>query len=202
MKKITIKRNDARLTDLVGKDPKLKHLFDQVGDLTIETSWDYLPFLVFTIIGQQISTRVVAQLYQRILHLCNQEITAHTLLTLSLKTLKSTGLSMRKAEYITALAEAAHAGHLDPAFFQDVPKEDIFKHLTRIRGIGPWTVDMFLMFALNDWDHFSLKDLGLIHGYTRFFNVDKSLDDIEKDTLNWRPYRSLVAHYLWYVHDH
>ncbi len=201
MTQVTLKRRDARLDALIEKDPKLQHLFDHVGDLTIEISWDMFPFLVYTIIGQQLSVKVVQTLYARLLSACQNTLNPERLLGLSKDTLRSLGLSMRKAEYLHALALAADSGMLEKDTLDTFEKPELFAHFQEIRGIGPWSVDMVLMFVFDDMDHFSKKDLGLIHGYNRFFNRDMHPDDIEKDAMNWRPYRSIVAHYLWHVHD-
>lgn len=201
MKKIWLKRNDDRLLELEQKDAKLTRLFDDVGDLLIEISWELFSFMVSTIIGQQLSVKVAATLTQRVKDACDEHLTPDRILALSQDTLRALGLSNRKAEYLHALSEASLQGLLDVNDFDLLKKDAIFKKVQAIRGIGPWSVDMMLMFVLDDMDHFSKKDLGLIHGYNQFFNRSLSPDDIEKDAINWRPYRSIVAHYLWYVHD-
>ena len=201
MKQIWLKRTDKRLIELEKKDAKLTRLFDDVGDLAIEISWEMFPFMVFTILGQQLSVKVAQTLFQRVRDACLGTLDAARVLNIPHERLREIGLSNRKAEYLHALSEASLKGHLDIKRFDLDQKEAIFKHFQMIRGIGPWSVDMMMMFVLDDMDHFSKKDLGLIHGYNRFFDFQLSPDEIEKDALNWRPYRSIVAHYLWHVHD-
>lgn len=201
MKNMTLLRNDPRLLELEQKDPKLTSLFNDVGDLPITLSWDAFSFMVFTIIGQQLSVKVVEKLYQKVIQACGGTLTPKRVLNLSYESLRALGLSGRKAEYLHTTSHAFLEGHFHPSTFSLSEKDALFTHLQKIRGIGPWTVDMFVMFVLDDMDHFSKKDLGLIHGYNRFFKRELTPDQIEKDALNWRPYRSIVAHYLWHVHD-
>lgn len=201
MKKIWISRTDKRLIELEKKDAKLTRLFDDVGDLAIDISWEIFPFMVFTILGQQLSVKVAQTLFQRVNDACQGALEPDRVLKIPHAQLRSLGLSNRKAEYLHALSEASLNGLLDLKSFDLDQKDAIFKHFQTIRGIGPWSVDMMLMFVLDDMDHFSKKDLGLIQGYNRFFDRQLTPDEIEKDAMNWRPYRSIVAHYLWHVHD-
>lgn len=183
---------------LIQKDPKLQSLFIAVGPLTIEIHQPIFPFLVFTIIGQQLSTKVVNILYQKIEDSL-PSVTPENILKMPFDHYLKIGLSRRKISTIMTISEAALAGALDPVHWQK-SKTEMTAHLTQFKGIGPWTVDMIMMFPLGDMDHFSTRDLGLVKAYQKLFN-EASLDAIEKDAENWRPLRSLVAHYLWAYWD-
>lgn len=196
--KITYDLKHPDVAILIEKDAKLKRLFEIVGPLTIEINQPLFPFLVFTIIGQQLSTKVVNKLYQKTQDLVG-DITPLNILSKSFDDFFELGLSRRKIETIQNLSEAALKGALDPIHFQK-SRNEIIDHLTQFKGIGPWTADMIIMFPLADMDHFSTLDLGLVKAYQKLF-YEASLDAIEKDAENWRPLRSVVAHYLWAYWD-
>jgi 3-methyladenine DNA glycosylase/8-oxoguanine DNA glycosylase len=197
--KITYDLKHSDIAILIEKDKKLKTLFETVGPLTIEIHQPFFPFLIFTILGQQLSTKVVDILYQRVRDLIT-DITPENVLSKGFDDYFKLGISRRKISTIFTLSEAALEGALDPVYFMNRSKADITKHLVSFKGIGPWTADMMMMFPLGDMDHFSLLDLGLVKAYQKLFN-EASLDAIEKDAENWRPLRSIVAHYLWAYWD-
>lgn len=199
MKK-TIDRKAPEIKILETKDPKLKKLFDHVGDCQIEIDHSYFPFLVYTIIGQQVSLKVADLLYARLQDVF--EITPENILSRSHDFYRELGLSYRKASYIHHLSEFFLSHPLMLENLKLYSKSFIYDLLIKVKGIGPWSIDMFIMFCLSDMDHFSKKDIGLINAYNHCFNLQKSPDEIEKDALNWRPYRSIVAHYLWHYNDH
>lgn len=196
--KITYDLKHPDIAVLMKQDPKLKSLFETVGPLTIEINQPLFPFLVFTIVGQQLSTKVVDILYQKIEKLVGS-VTPENILSKPFEAYLELGLSRRKITTIQTVSEAALNGALDPSYFQKSKKE-MTDHLTQFKGIGPWTADMILMFPLGDMDHFSTLDLGLVKAYQKLF-FDASLEVIEKDAENWRPLRSVVAHYLWAYWD-
>ncbi len=180
-------------------DPKLERLFKHVGKLTIEIHQPAFPFLIYTIIGQQISTKVVEILYQR-LHDLVGELTPQNILNQPFEAYITLGLSRRKIETMMTMADAAINGAFAPVYFNGVSPQKITQHLTQFKGIGPWTADMLIMFSLGHMDHFSTLDLGLVKAYQKLFG-EASLAAIEKDAQNWRPLRSVVAHYLWAYWD-
>lgn len=198
--KITYDLNHPNIVYLSEKDSNLIPLFERVGALTVELFQPYFPFFIFTIIGQQISTKVVDVLYQRLeKHL--GALTPVHLLNADDDALFKLGLSRRKIQTMKIVAAAAINGDLDPHHFEGQTPEKISQHLTAFKGIGPWTADMFMMFSLGHMDHFSTLDLGLVKAYQKLFGP-ASLEEIKKDALNWRPFRSIVAHYLWAYWDH
>lgn len=196
--KITYDLKHPDIAVLLRKDPKLKSLFEVVGPLTIEIHQPIFPFLIFTIIGQQLSTKVVNILYQKLENLLG-EINPQNVLSKPFEAYLDLGLSRRKITTIQTISEAAIKGDLDLSLTQK-SKEKTTEHLMQFKGIGPWTADMMLMFPLGDMDHFSTLDLGLVKAYQKIF-FEASLEAIEKDAENWRPLRSIVAHYLWAYWD-
>lgn len=198
MKK-TIDRTSDEIMTLESLDPKLKKLFDHVGDCPVELNHPYFPFFVYTIIGQQVSLKVADMLYERLKAVF--EINPENILSKPHEFYRELGLSYRKAEYLHHVALFFLSDDYKFLNLESLTKDEVYEIFIKIKGVGPWSIDMFIMFCLSDMDHFSKKDIGLINAYNACFNVVKTPDEIEKDALNWRPYRSIVAHYLWHYND-
>jgi DNA-3-methyladenine glycosylase II len=131
----------------------------------------------------------------------------------SLETLRTAGLSQRKAEYVQGLAEKFASGELAAQMLADAPYEEVVETLTAVRGLGRWSVEMFACFALKRMDVFSLGDLGVQRGMAAFVGRDvgrlkakgggkwKYMGEKEMEEISerFRPYRSLFMWYMWYV---
>ena len=113
--------------------------------------------------------------------------------------LHSTGLSKQKINYIFNLSEYSLKNQISKIIQLDNQK--ISQHLTQIKGIGQWTVDMFLIFTLNRLDVFPLGDLGVKKGLMKFEGLKKLPNEQEmyEMSLKWSPYRSIAAWYLWII---
>ena len=131
-----------------------------------------------------------------------------------LETLRTAGLSQRKAEYIQGLAEKFASGELSAHLLADAPYEEVLEKLTAVRGLGRWSVEMFACFALKRMDVFSLGDLGVQRGMAAFVGRDvaklknkggkwKYMSEKEMDEISerFRPYRSVFMWYMWRVED-
>jgi DNA-3-methyladenine glycosylase II len=128
--------------------------------------------------------------------------------------LRSAGLSQRKAEYITGLAEKFASGELSAQLLADAPYEDVLERLIAVRGLGRWSVEMFACFALKRMDVFSTGDLGVQRGCAAFVGRDvaklkgkggkwKYMSEAEMEELaeKFRPYRTLFMWYMWRVEE-
>ena len=125
--------------------------------------------------------------------------------------LRAAGLSQRKLEYIGALAEefvpSGGASHLDDASLRAMGADEAFEKLVKIRGIGPWTVHMFLMFTIGHADVLPVGGLVVARGIAKLYGVpvkDKAVDArsqklLVEATEHWRPYRSLGSMLMWEV---
>jgi DNA-3-methyladenine glycosylase II len=112
--------------------------------------------------------------------------------------LRAVGLSYAKAKYVKSVCEHALSGDVDFEGMRNLPDEEIIAELIKIKGVGRWTAEMFIMFSLNRPDVFSLGDLGLRNAVAKLYNVDRDdLAAIEKISQKWKPYRSLASRYLW-----
>ena len=117
--------------------------------------------------------------------------------------LRSVGLSNKKSEYIKAIAKFFNENKISIKDFEKMSDEEIRKQLITIKGIGHWTIDMFLMFTLNRLDIFPVLDLGIKKGFAKFFGLKNMPSEhlMRKKANKWKPYRSIAAHYLWSISD-
>jgi len=132
--------------------------------------------------------------------------------SMSIETLRTAGLSQRKAEYLIGLAEKFVSGELSAHLLADAPYEEVLEKLTAVRGLGKWSVEMFACFGLKRMDIFSLGDLGVQRGMAAFLGRDvaklrakggkwkyMSEREMEEISSRFRPYRSVFMWYMWRV---
>ncbi len=152
-----------------------------------------LTTLVRSVTGQLISTKAAEAVYNRLLALLGGTISAQGLLEYPAQDLRNVGLSWAKVRTLQAIATAEQTGDIDFEHLSRLLDEEIIKHLILLPGIGRWTAEMFLMFALARPDVFSISDLALRQGVARLYPEAKSAEVIAQ----WQPYRTLAARYLW-----
>jgi DNA-3-methyladenine glycosylase II len=113
--------------------------------------------------------------------------------------LRAVGLSGQKISYIKNLAKAVERGEVDFEKFKKMGDEEIIEHLTRVKGIGRWTAEMFLIFSMNRPDVFSHGDLGLKNAIKKLYKIDPKIHTkkLEKIINSWKPHRSLASRHLW-----
>ena len=162
---------------------------------------DGFPAIVASIIGQQVSAHAGAAI-QRKVEAGLGGITAEAVLARDDDELRSFGRSRPKIKYIRGVAEAVAAGELDFEALRDAPDEAVLETLTRLKGIGQWTAEIYLMFALGRPDVMPSGDLALAEAAARLMRLEarpkpKELAGIAE---RWRPYRSTAALMLWYYY--
>ncbi|HEV2076131.1 MAG TPA: hypothetical protein VGR10_07810, partial [Thermoleophilaceae bacterium] len=113
--------------------------------------------------------------------------------------LRAVALSGRKVEYLRDLAAPVHDGRLELSRLRELPDEDVTAALTEIKGLGPWTADMFLIFHLARPDVLAVGDLGIRSAVRRAYSLDElpGPDDLRRIAEPWRPHRTLACLYLW-----
>jgi DNA-3-methyladenine glycosylase II len=158
------------------------------------------PFLTLAraIVGQQISVRAAQSIWDRVAAAA-PDMTPAQVLTLERPVLRACGLSERKVEYIADLAAHFASGALDPARWPDMEDETLIAELVKVRGIGRWTAEMFLIFNLLRPDVLPLHDLGLQRAMSlHYFSSRKaSAARMRELASRWRPWRSVATWYLW-----
>lgn len=153
----------------------------------------YFEIVVQSIIGQQLSVKAAQTIESRVVALAG-ELTPQTLLSQSVESLREVGLSRSKAAYIQGVADAFEQGVIDPWVVEGLPESEVIAQLTALKGIGPWTAEMFLIFAMGREDIWSPGDLGLKKAVEAHFGEGVNTTEI---ATRWAPYRSYAALYLW-----
>ena len=158
------------------------------------------PFMTLAraIVGQQISVRAAQSVWDRFLAAA-PEMTPGEVLALDHARLRGCGLSARKAEYIADLARHFSDGTIHVQRWPEMDDEAVIAELVRVRGIGRWTAEMFLIFNLLRPDVFPLDDLGLQKAIRRayFKGRSVSLARMRRLAASWEPWRSVATWYLW-----
>jgi DNA-3-methyladenine glycosylase II len=169
-------------------------------DLARERRGDAYGALVRSIVGQQLSTKAAATIYGRMLELFGGHTpTPGQLLAAEPERIRAAGLSNAKVAYLRDLAVHVEEGTLELERLPDLPDEDVSAQLTAIKGLGPWTADMFLMFHLGRPDILPVGDQGIRRAVQVEYRLRKLPDAkrLEKIAKPWRPYRTLACLYLW-----
>ncbi len=156
--------------------------------------------LCSSIIYQQISTKAGDSIYKRFLQLFgNKKLIPKNFLEIPTKDLRSAGLSGQKASYLNDLAQKFLDGTLDSKSFSKMSDKEIKEHLVRVKGVGPWTADMFLIFALNRPNILPVGDLGIRKGFQKVFGL-KTLPSEKRMRLLAKSYEgehTSLSLYLW-----
>ena len=184
-------------------DPKLAAVIDRHGPPPLKPSRDPFFSLARAIVYQQLSGAAAGTIFGRFLELYPgaKVPTPDVLAATPLPRLRSAGLSGAKAAALLDLAAHFADGRVRPAHLRRAAEEDVRAALLPVRGIGPWSVDMFLIFGLVRPDVLPVGDLGVRKGMQLHFRL-RSLPEaprMEKLAAPWRPYRSLAAWYMWRV---
>lgn len=169
------------------------------------TKRDPFEALVSAIIYQQLSGKAAGTIHKRFLELFPKvsHPSPKQIIKISVEKMRSVGLSGQKISYLEDLSEKFLDGTIDPNLFPKMTDEEIRQHLIRVKGIGRWTADMFLMFTLHRPDVLPTGDLGIQKGMQRVYKL-KSLPDsarMEKIAKPLRPYATVACWYLWRAID-
>ncbi|MDP1721944.1 MAG: DNA-3-methyladenine glycosylase [Candidatus Gottesmanbacteria bacterium] len=161
---------------------------------------DYFVSLCENIIGQQLSGKVSDVIFSRFEKLFPTKIiTPRTVMKLSEEKLRTTGMSWSKTRFIRDLAQQVLVKSVQLDQLAQLSDHEVIAELTKVKGIGPWTAEMFLMFTLGREDIFSYGDLGLKNAIKKLygFKKDPTIKQMEKIVNKWKPYRTYAARILW-----
>jgi DNA-3-methyladenine glycosylase II len=184
-------------------DPVMKGIIRRVGPCTLAARRDYFVKLCQSIYNQQISTKVAAVLFRRFRErFANRRPTPNAVLeflALDEEVIKSVGLSRQKRVYLHDLATHFANGHVKTRRFATMADEAIIEALTPIKGIGRWSVEMFLIFCLNRPDVWPIDDFGVRKGVQLAYGLAEMPGKAEMIEIGerWRPYRTIASWYLW-----
>ncbi len=179
-------------------DPILYNLMQKVGPIEVikpRSPNAYLRSLCREIIGQQLSGKVAQVIFGRFVKLFpGKNITPEYLLKMPDAKIRKVGMSWSKVEFVKDLAKSVVEGKINLKKLKTLDNEQVINELLKVKGIGPWTAQMFLMFTLGREDVFSKGDLGLRKAITNAYGQRK---DIESITQKWSPYRTHACRILW-----
>ena len=181
-------------------------LIKQHGHFELKVQKDLCTYLCYSIMSQQLSTKVADVFHQRFRDLYNGKPDAEKIASTPFSTLRGIGLSNAKANYVLHVAEFARTEGMAYHQLQGMSDDDVIKYLTQIKGVGRWTVEMLLMFALGRPDVFATDDLGIQQAIIGMYNLrprDKKRfkQRMEKIAEPWRPYRTYACMHLWHWKD-
>lgn len=181
------------------KDPILAGIIDRVGPYGIQFREPNFETLVKSIVYQQLSGRVASVIFGRLSAAVAGSITPEAILKLRPSRMRTLGLSTQKTAYIRDLARHTRDHRVIFEDLCELPDAEIIERLTQVKGIGVWTVHMFLIFALRRPDILPTGDLGVRNAIRRAYNLEAlpTPAEMEKMAAGWRPYCSVASWYLW-----
>ena len=186
----------------LSKDKKLKKLINDHGVFTLQKQKNLCLYLCYSIMSQQLSTKVAKVIKQRFLALYDGEPTAQQIADTPFEKLRAIGMSNAKVNYVQNVARFEIEHGINFKKLHKMSNEEVIAYLTQIKGVGRWTTEMLLMFALGREDLFAVDDLGLQQAVTGLYELKqrkkKTLTAaIVKIAEQWAPYRTYACMYLW-----
>jgi DNA-3-methyladenine glycosylase II len=187
---------------LMRRDPILAPVIRKYRERSLIEGPPADPFsaLVRTIVGQQLSTKAAATIHRRLVALMPGGIaTPDAIRAVPDDQLRQAGMSRQKSAYLRDLAAKAQSGELPLDSLADMTDEQVIEAITKVKGLGRWSAEMFLMFRLRRPDVLPVDDLGIVNAIHRLYRLRKrpSADRIRKIGEAWRPYRTVACYYLW-----
>lgn len=183
----------------------MKHLLDAFIIEDLQPVKNYFKSLTRNIIFQQLSSKAAQTILNRFLLLFpdkNYPLPEDVLLV-SDKDLRGVGLSTSKTNYLKNISKAFINETFDHKNINEYNDKEIIEQLVKIKGVGPWTAQMFLIFTLNRLDVFPIGDLGVQKGFQKYFELEKiptSYDMLSRSEI-WKPYRTIMTLYFWKLAD-
>lgn len=180
-------------------DPMMCAIIERVGAYRINYDEPGFASLAEAIVYQQLNGKAAATIFKRVTDLTGLPLTPPGILKLSEQQMRGAGLSKQKLSYLRDLATKSHSGEVDFAGLPGLPDEEVIVQLTRIKGIGVWTAQMFLMFSLRRLNVLPTGDLGIQMAIRKHYRKRKlpKPAQMEKIARSWEPYRTVACWYLW-----
>lgn len=207
--KKAVHKGELAMAHLKLSDPLLYHAalphHEAIGkDMKHRRKYDALfPALAGSIVSQQLSTKAADTIWGRLEKACKGVVTPEAIQKLRVPTMRKAGLSNAKTKTLKELSKAMQAGELDLPALSRMSEEDAVTKLSSVWGIGRWTAEMFLMFALQKPDVFSPGDLGLRRSIEAIYSLPKDcpITELEAIAVRWSPHRTFACRVLWRVRD-
>ncbi len=199
--RLSRRRLEEAAAYLRNADPKLARVIDAVGPCTMLPAREgsHFAHLARAIVYQQLSGSAAATIHGRVAAQLGGAVEPHAVAGVSDETLRAAGLSTAKTRALRDLAERVLDGRLQLESVDAIDDDAVIDALVQVRGIGPWTAQMFLMFRLGRPDVLPVLDLGVRKGAQRMHRL-RALPDaarLERLAEPWRPWRSVASWYCW-----
>jgi len=182
------------------KDPVMASIVARTGAFAMQYREPTFETLVRSIVYQQLSGKVASVIFARLHAAAGEEtLTPAGIMKLRPERMRKAGLSTQKTTYIRELAKHTRKGSVAFETLAELPDESVIEHLTRVKGIGVWTAQMFLMFALRREDVLPVADLGIRAAMKRAYALEELPRPAEMAEIAkaWKPYTSIACWYLW-----
>lgn len=185
------------------KDSILENIIQNASVQPFTPSANVYFDLLNSIVSQQLSVKAADTIFTRFCLLFPERYPSpELLLHTDPDQLRAAGLSRQKAAYLQNVAAYALENNIDSIEWDHYEDTEIIQMLTKIKGVGRWTVEMILMFTLGRPDIFPADDLGIQQAIFRLYNLNSSGKDLLREMTEiaepWRPYRTVACRYLWY----
>ncbi len=183
--------------ELAERDPLLGSLIERLGPLDLPQPREPFIALARSIVGQQLSMQAASTIWSRLD--LGGPVTPHRLLSASEDELRAAGVSRPKIRYLRDLSARVLDGRLELDALPTLPDAEVIAELTQVLGIGRWSAEMFLIFALGRPDVLAPDDVGLLRaaGWLLGLGRNATGEELAEAGEKWRPGRSLASMYLW-----
>jgi DNA-3-methyladenine glycosylase II len=188
----------AAKTHLAKKDKVLRKLMKVYPDAQLNTRGDAFQTLARSIVGQQISVKAAQSVWNRFAE-CACKVDPATIIALPDEAMRACGLSGQKVTYLKDLSRHFHEGLVKPRRWKRMEDEAVIEDLVRVKGIGRWSAEMFLLFHMMRPNVLPVGDLGLQRAMERQYNDGEPLtrDEMREIGKPWQPWSSVATWYLW-----
>jgi len=189
------------LDEIASRDKDVAKSLDDLGYPAPRIRPPGFETLFNIIVSQQLSTHAAAAIMGRV-HELLPEIKAESILDSSIASLRGCGLSQRKVEYAKGLSNAIIAGDFDPNDLQYMDNQEAIKEIMALKGFGPWSAEVYLMFSLQQPDIFPSGDLALLVALQKLKGLDEKPTPKEAQQIvaHWSPWRSVGSLFLWHYY--
>jgi DNA-3-methyladenine glycosylase II len=182
------------------KDPILGKVLERRGLFEFKAEGDLFEALVESILSQQLAGAAASSIIRKVRAIYPEgRLEAAAMYKTQTRKLRSAGVSPQKLTYLKDLSKRVSKGTIDLESLRVMEDEEIIRILDEVRGIGPWTVHMLLIFTLGRTDVFPVDDLGVKKGVQEVYSLKEmpKKDEMERLSESWHPYRTVASLYLW-----
>ncbi len=187
---------EKAIRHLIAHDPVLRQIVETHGHPVPQLREDGFAAMAHIILEQQVSVASAKATYQKLI-LAFEEITPEKVLEMPDEAFRACGVSRQKTSYIKDLAERVLSGEIDFATLPQLPEEEIRTALLKIKGVGNWSVEVYLLFCLQAEDIIPLGDIAIINTIKELW-PDINKEEIPALAETWKPYRTAATYLLWH----